>query len=858
MIENKDFVHLHCHSEYSQLDGLSRMPELVMEARKMGFPALALTDHGNVMGWIKFLKEARLTKDKKDNPIPYPTIKAILAGEFYLARHMNIGQYDSSLQKQGMPSKMQPDKRKGNRHLNLYALNFKGYQNLCMLSQESWRAGFYSDPRIDIEMLNNHSEGLMCGSACFLENQLVNTNKGLKKIIDLSLRDEIIGIDGICRNINVLTGRDYDGEIYTIKAKGHFGKIQCTADHKLYVYNKNNGEIKWEVASKVNKDYCLLSSSNNIFFKEYGNLWDYVIFEKSSKARYVKNINKNKVFMSEDLCYLLGLYLAEGSTGRYKSIIQWTFNIKEMNLAKDVQRILKNIFKLESTINERPLNNRVDVYCCSVELKSFIETFCGRMSNGKFINGVLKYSNEKCKVALLKGAFLGDGHFKRETKKNGNVRVKFIYASISKSLLTDLREMCISLGIIVSSIENDERISKKGLKHSRSYYLFSYGKDAEVINSLMESEDFLIPTERIYNKIYKFVYKDDLKFLAFPITSIEKEYKKTKVYCLNEPLTSSFHADGFIVHNCLSSVINVNLLYGNYDKAKEICGNFKEIFKDNFFLEVMYHGIPEEKAIIPDIFKLSTELDIPICASNDCHYVKKSQADSQEALMCMSTSRCIKDPKHISFPYKEFYLKSAQEMEVMFRDTPHVLYNTKIIADRVDTADIEKNLFGGMRLPKFDIPAFYLNSYDYLCYLGWEGLKEQGWDKSEKHIEALKKELTDIKVALDNNNYDFATYFLIVRDYIKAAEEKGVLTGGGRGSGYSSILLRCLGITYGVDPLEYGCLWERFLGFSDTRFIKESDFGFNIDKTENIIDNITDDIEEERELEDDLGGVDRY
>jgi DNA polymerase-3 subunit alpha len=469
---NKDFVHFHTHSDRSRFDGLAKLSDLVLQARKMGFPALALTDHGNVMGYVQFLKDCRATSNKK-GPIEYAPIKPILGSEFYLARQMNIGQYEVKRDKEGKklkPKDFQPDGRKGNRHLNIYAMNWEGYSNLCTLSQRSFTEGFYSDPRIDIELLSKHSKGLMGGSAC------------------------------------------------------------------------------------------------------------------------------------------------------------------------------------------------------------------------------------------------------------------------------------------------------------------------------------------------------------------------------------------------LSSVINVNLLYGNYDKAKKMAGLLNEIFDKNFFLEVMYHGIPEEKAIIPDIFKLSSELNIPIIATNDTHYILPEHAESQEVLMCMSTSRCIKDPKRMSFSYKEFYLKSAEEMAKMFGSTPHVLTNSVLMADRVDTADIERNLFGGMRLPKFAIPDEFENSFEYLKKLSWEGLKKHGWDKSEKHIKALEREIEDVRVAKVNNNYDFATYFLIVKDYLDASKDMDILIGSGRGSGYASVMLRCLDITYGPDPLKFDLIWERFLGFDDLRFIKDSDFGFE----EEVKSVEVDVLDVDRDLEDDQGGVDRY
>jgi len=308
---------------------------------------------------------------------------------------------------------------------------------------------------------------------------------------------------------------------------------------------------------------------------------------------------------------------------------------------------------------------------------------------------------------------------------------------------------------------------------------------------------------------------------------------------------------------CMSSVINVNLMYGKYDVAKEVAGILKEILDGNFFLEIMYHGIPEEKEIAEGIFKLSKDLDLPVICTNDSHYIYDRQGESHEVLLCMSQGRCVKDPKRLSFGYHEFYLKSAEQMYKMFGSIPHVFSNSVAMAERIDTADIEKNLFGGMRLPHFEIPKEYSNAYDYLCKLAEEGMKRIGWDKSEEHVKALKMELEDVKVAYESNNYDFSTYFLIVRDYIQWSKEKGILVGCGRGSGYASVLLRCLDITYGVDPLEQGLLWERFLGFDDKIFVKESDFGLTEDLVQKAAD-IGDDLTDERELEEDFGGVDRY
>jgi DNA polymerase-3 subunit alpha len=284
------------------------------------------------------------------------------------------------------------------------------------------------------------------------------------------------------------------------------------------------------------------------------------------------------------------------------------------------------------------------------------------------------------------------------------------------------------------------------------------------------------------------------------------------------------YRDGLICSTaCLSSVVNNNLLHGRYDQARKAASKLKELFGNDFYLEVMFHGLDAERYIIPDIFKLGEELGIKVIASNDCHYSCKEDGMSHEVLMCMSTSRCLSDPKRLQFPYHEFYLKSAEEMALIFKDKVECLYNTNDIIEKVDYKNIASN-FGGMRLPKFPLPENFSDPHDYLEYIAQEGLKKMNLHNSKKHQDRLRLELDDVKIAKLNNNYDFATYFLIVRDYIGYAKNNNILTGCGRGSGFGSLLLKVLGITYGVDPIEHNLLWERFLGFDTKKFVKEQDF----------------------------------
>jgi DNA polymerase-3 subunit alpha len=311
---------------------------------------------------------------------------------------------------------------------------------------------------------------------------------------------------------------------------------------------------------------------------------------------------------------------------------------------------------------------------------------------------------------------------------------------------------------------------------------------------------------------------------------------------------------------CVNGIVNKLLLNGKDTEAKDAASKLKSIFGEDFFLEIQFHGMVLESILIPKIFKLSSEIDVPIICTNDVHYLKQSEAKYHEVLMCAQTGKCIYSPGHLKLPYDQFYFKSAQEMEQIFNFAPAVLYNTYAVAERVDFDDIRRNLFGGMRLPKFDIPKEFADTIEYLEFLAWEGMKRVKWDKSQKHIDQLKKELNDIRIAKESNNFDFAKYFLIEWDIINHARKNKILTGCGRGSVFASVLARTLGITYGPDPLQFPTLWERFLGFDLIAFMKEEDFGFEKEGTESDIALVVDDEDEIENIEiaDDPGGVFRY
>lgn len=782
---------------------------MVRAAKEFNMSACGLTDHGTFAGAIDFLQECRKME-----------IRPIIGMEAYLCKNHLV--HDKS---------GQPAGRRGNRHINLIAKNYKGFQNVCTLSQIASLDGFYYDPRVDLELLEKYSEGVIATSACFLGDQLVNTDRGLKRIDQLCLADKIITQKGDYVHPNTLTSRPYLGDIIHIKVRGHFGEISCTADHLVLVENK--GKTQWKQASELVKNDRLLSpiiSESRKCVEQY-NLWEPI--DKYFRFNHVraKHLWKNHLHISPDFCYFIGLWLAGGSLGG-GGRVEFTFGDHEMHLVNFVREYVKKQFNLESSFRVRTEQYRIDVTVCSEALKRLINYYFGSEVNGKRIDRIFKLSSMRCRAALVGGLVVGDGS--NNPKAFGKYE-KYSYASVSRSLCSDLRDICLSLGLRVSTSSVRARVDGNLVRHKKSYYLFAYGVDARVINSVVNHEKGWQSLLNVHNldargrkigRRYWFVVENGVQYFSLPIKSVEVEKNiSTRVFCMQENTTNTFTADGIIVHNCLSNVVNNALAHDNYSQAKKSVAIFKDIYNEDYYLEAMYHGIELEGKILPDIYKLGKEMGVKVIATNDNHYVRKEDAECQQVVMCISSGKTLNDPKRIRFPYQEFYFKSKEEMAKIFGHVPSCMTNTLEVAEKCDYSDIV--LGGNMLLPKFDIPDGYKNSYHYLCKLAYDGLKNLGLSDSIAHKERLEIELGDIKLIWDTKRYDFTTYFLIVEDIMRFAAKNGIAAGV-RGSGCGSLLLKCLGIVDpAIDPIKHNLLWERFLGFDDSTFLSEEDFGIS-------------------------------
>ncbi len=287
-------------------------------------------------------------------------------------------------------------------------------------------------------------------------------------------------------------------------------------------------------------------------------------------------------------------------------------------------------------------------------------------------------------------------------------------------------------------------------------------------------------------------------FRLSSLASLEGYYYKPR---MDRELLSQY-ADGLIATTgCPGGEIQTRLRMGNYKDAMRAASDYRDIFgANNFFLELMDHGIDVETRVKEDLLKLGRELKLPLLATNDLHYTHHADAAAHAALLCVQSGTTLADPKRFKFDNDEFYLKTPAQMREIFRDIPEACDNTLLIAERCNVKLREdENL-----MPAFAVPAGESED-SWLRKEAERGLIAKfGEGVSEKHKERLNYEL-DVMLKMG-----FPGYFLVVADLVAHAKKVGIRVGPGRGSAAGSLVAYVLGIT-GLDPIEHGLLFERFL-----------------------------------------------
>ena len=286
----------------------------------------------------------------------------------------------------------------------------------------------------------------------------------------------------------------------------------------------------------------------------------------------------------------------------------------------------------------------------------------------------------------------------------------------------------------------------------------------------------------------------------------------------------TYHKGIIALSACLAGEVPRFLARGLYEEAKEAVLKYQEIFgRGNYFLELQDHGIPMQRQVNQGIIRLSRELDIPLAATNDCHYINAEDWEAHDILLCIQTGKKVADENRMRYEGGQYYVKSEEEMRELFSYIPEAIDNTAKIAERCNV-EIE---FGVTKLPRYEVPEGY-DSWGYLNHLCSEGFKERYPEDDGILKERLEYELGVIK------SMGYVDYFLIVWDFINFARSHGIAVGPGRGSAAGSIVSYCLKIT-NIDPIRYQLLFERFLN-PERVSMPDIDVDFCYERRQEVID----------------------
>lgn len=286
-------------------------------------------------------------------------------------------------------------------------------------------------------------------------------------------------------------------------------------------------------------------------------------------------------------------------------------------------------------------------------------------------------------------------------------------------------------------------------------------------------------------------------FRMSSLASIEGFYYKPR---MDRELLQRYSEGVIATTGCVGGEVQTRLRLGQYSQARAAAAEFQDIFgKENFYCEIMDHGIDIERRTMSELLRLAKELDMPLVATNDLHYTHAGDAEAHAALLCIQSASTLDDPNRFKFDSQEFYLKSAAEMRALFSDHPEAVTNTLLIAEQCDVSFEKRDL-----MPRFPVPEGHTEATWFAAEVE-RGLAQRfPGGVPEKHRAQAEYEVGVI------NQMGFPGYFLVVADFIDWARKNGIRVGPGRGSAAGSLVAFALGIT-GLDPLAHGLIFERFL-----------------------------------------------
>jgi len=360
---------------------------------------------------------------------------------------------------------------------------------------------------------------------------------------------------------------------------------------------------------------------------------------------------------------------------------------------------------------------------------------------------------------------------------------------------------------------------------------------ANGVKPIIGCEVYVAPRTRfdkepnIDNKYYHLIllaknnegYKNLAKLVS--LGYVDGYYYKPRI---DKEILEKYHEGLICCSACLGGEIAQSILKDDLAKAEEIALWHKNIFGEDYYLEVQSNTLREQILVNQKLVELARKLNIPLVATNDSHYLKKEDYYNHEVLLCIQTGKRMTDEDRMKFQTNDFYIKSPEEMKEFFKNIPEALGNTVKIAEKCNV-DFE---FGHTILPNYDVPEEFETHYDYIKKLCDDGiLSRYGENPTKEILDRAEYELSVIK------KMGYVDYFLIVWDYINWAKSQGIPVGPGRGSGAGSIVAYAIGIT-DIDPIKYNLIFERFLN-PERVSMPDFDVDFCYERRQEVIDYVS-------------------
>ena len=318
-------------------------------------------------------------------------------------------------------------------------------------------------------------------------------------------------------------------------------------------------------------------------------------------------------------------------------------------------------------------------------------------------------------------------------------------------------------------------------------------------------------------------YKNLIKLVSLGFT--DGFYYKPRI---DKEVLEKYHEGIVCSSACLAGEIPSKILMGDIEGAKKSALWFKNLFGEDYYLEIQNNGIKEQVMVNQKLIQMARELDIPLLATNDSHYLRKEDAYNHEVLLCIQTGKKMSDPDRMRFETDELYVKSPEEMMEYFKNVPDAIENTVKVAEKCNV-EFE---FGHTILPNYDVPKEFETHFEYLKKLTDDGIKNRYGENPPKEI--LEREEYELGVI---NKMGYTDYFLIVWDYVHFAKSHNIPVGPGRGSGAGSIVAYAIEIT-DIDPIKYGLIFERFLN-PERISMPDFDIDFDYEKRQDVIDYVS-------------------